>query len=99
MDFVLNSTGVSFPARDAVDKLLIEQVQSFGKDGALISDEADVGGVGQLAAGTAPKDSDGDGMPDAYETANGLDPKDATDAMKISKSGYANIEVYVNSLV
>ncbi|KAK2607904.1 hypothetical protein N8I77_006547 [Diaporthe amygdali] len=99
VNFVLNSTGTSYPARDAVDKLLIEQVQSYGKDGALISNEDDVGGVGTVLGGTAPKDADGDGIPDAWETANGLDPNDASDAMKISDSGYANIEVYVNSLV
>lgn len=99
VDYVLNSTGASFPARDAVDKLLIEEVMSYGTDGALISDEADVGGVGEIESGTAPTDTDGDGIPDEWETANGLDPNDESDAMAISESGYANIEVYVNSLV
>lgn len=96
---VLAGSGASFPARDAVDELLVKQVQSFGKDGALIKDETEVGGVGELKAGTAPKDTDGDGMPDEWESANGLDPNDASDAMKIGEGGYANIEVYVNSLV
>lgn len=99
VNFVLNSTGTTYPARDSVDQLLVEQVRSFGKDGALISNEDDIGGVGTILGGTAPKDTDGDGIPDAWETANGLDPNDATDAMKISESGYANIEVYINSLV
>ena len=44
-------------------------------------------------------DDDNDGIPDAWEIKNGLNPKDAKDAAKISKSGYANIEVYLNSLV
>ena len=38
-------------------------------------------------------------MPDAYELKNGLNPKDGTDAAKISKNGYSNIEVYLNSVV
>lgn len=96
---VLGGTGCSFPARDAVDKLLVTQVQSYGAEGALIDDESDVGGVGTILGGTAPTDTDGDGIPDAYETANGLDANDATDAMTITSSGYTNLEVYINSLV
>ena len=47
-------------------------------------------------------DSDNDGMPDAWETANGLNPNDASDAMKYTldpEGYYTNIEVYSNSLV
>ncbi len=49
--------------------------------------------------GTPYKDSDNDGMPDVYETKSGLNPNDATDAAKITKSGYSNIEVYLSSVV
>ena len=47
-------------------------------------------------------DSDKDGMPDAWETANGLNPNDASDAKTYtldSKGYYTNLEVYANSLV
>lgn len=47
-------------------------------------------------------DSDGDGMPDAWETANGLNPADASDARLFtldSKGWYDNLEVYLSSLV
>ncbi len=47
-------------------------------------------------------DTDGDGMSDAWEKANGLNPADASDANKTTldpKGGYTNIEVYCNSLV
>ncbi len=46
-------------------------------------------------------DTDGDGMPDEWETANGLDPdKDDSAAYTLDKHGfYTNIEVYCNSLV
>ncbi len=47
------------------------------------------------------KDTDGDGIPDVWETMHGLDPKDASDgnATTLSKEGYTNLEVYMNSLV
>jgi hypothetical protein len=49
--------------------------------------------------GTPYQDTDDDGMPDSYEIKVGLNPKDASDAAKIAKSGYANIEEYLNSVV
>lgn len=64
----------------------------------IISDIAQVGGYPEYK-GTPYLDTDKDGIPDAWELKNGLNPKDASDAAKITKSGYANIEVYLNSLV
>ena len=52
---------------------------------------------------TADFDSDGDGISDKWETANGLNPNDASDANMITidteKGWYTNLEVYLNSLV
>jgi hypothetical protein len=64
----------------------------------IITDINQVGGYPEYK-GTPYKDSDNDGMPDAYETANKLNPNDASDAAKITKSGYSNIEVYLSSVV
>ncbi|GAA4206227.1 thrombospondin type 3 repeat-containing protein [Pedobacter jeongneungensis] len=64
----------------------------------IITEVSQVGGYPEYK-GTPYKDSDDDGMPDAYELKNGLNPKDASDASKITKSGYSNIEVYLNSVV
>ncbi|RZK86561.1 MAG: polysaccharide lyase, partial [Pedobacter sp.] len=64
----------------------------------IISDISQVGGYPEYK-GKPYADSDNDGIPDAYELKNGLNPKDAKDASKITKSGYSNIEVYLNSLV
>lgn len=47
-------------------------------------------------------DTDGDGIPDEWETANGLNPSDDSDgnAYTIDTKGYyTNLEVYLNSLV
>ena len=48
-------------------------------------------------------DSDKDGIPDAWEIANGLNPNDAGDAqlktLDTEKGWYTNLEVYLNSIV
>ncbi len=64
----------------------------------IISDISQVGGY-PAYNGKPYLDTDKDGIPDAWETKHGLDPKNAADAAEITKSGYANIEVYLNSLV
>jgi hypothetical protein len=98
VDKVLAGAGASLH-RDAIDTRLVAQVRSFGKDGKLIDGPADVGGFGDIAGGAAPVDTDKDGIPDAWETAHGLNPTDPTDAAKLTPSGYSNLEVYLNSLV
>ncbi len=52
-----------------------------------------------LAADTAPDDADEDGIPDSWETENGLNPEDKTDAISLMKSGYTYLELYFASLV
>ncbi|PAC28932.1 polysaccharide lyase [Flectobacillus sp. BAB-3569] len=65
----------------------------------IITDISQVGGYPEYK-GTPYKDSDNDGMPDAWEIKNGLNPKDANDASKDrNKDGYTNIEEYLNSVV
>lgn len=45
------------------------------------------------------KDSDGDGIPDEWESRYGLNPDDASDGRLKDKSGYTHLEMYMNSLV
>ncbi|MBP5507553.1 MAG: pectate lyase [Prevotella sp.] len=52
-----------------------------------------------LNSTVAPTDTDGDGMPDAWETAHSLNPNDAGDGAKVGTDGYTNLETYLNSLV
>ena len=52
-----------------------------------------------LASKEAPKDTDGDGMPDEWELANALDPTNPNDGKTIGTDGYSNLENYLNSLV
>nr|WP_320058327.1 polysaccharide lyase [uncultured Bacteroides sp.] len=49
--------------------------------------------------GTPYVDTDKDGMPDAWEKANGLNPNDPSDANKdCTGDGYTNIEKYINGI-
>ena len=47
---------------------------------------------------TVALDSDGDGIPDAWEEANGLDKTDANDGALIASNGYSNLENYLNNI-
>lgn len=49
--------------------------------------------------GTVATDTDGDGMPDDYETSNGFDPNNRDDGAETADNGYTNLENYLNSLV
>ena len=103
---VLAYTGASL-VRDAVDLRIIENVKnknfsfngSNGSKNGIIDTQGDVGGWPELKSLPAPKDTDGDGMPDDWETAKGLNPKIANANGKNLSTGYDNIEVYINSLV
>lgn len=99
---VLASAGCSH-ARDTYDASVIQQVADgtalFGNKG-FIDTPSDVGGLPLLKRGTAPKDSDADGMPDAWERRHGLNPEDPSDAASHDLDrDYTNVEVYLNSLV
>ncbi|SDZ93063.1 Pectate lyase [Arachidicoccus rhizosphaerae] len=79
------------------------KVRKLPKDSyklGIITEIKQVGGYPEYK-GTPYKDSDADGMPDAYESKNGLNPNDPSDASKEAKNGkgYTNIEVYLNSVV
>ena len=63
-----------------------------------ITNPAQVGGYPEYK-GEPYKDTDGDGLPDAWETAHGLDPKNAADATAdLNGDGYSNIEDFINGL-
>lgn len=94
---VMEHAGAS-RVRDGHDLRIIEQLASLGTKGAFIANEQDVGGIGTLAGADAPADSDGDGMPDEWEKANGTDPDKADTDGDADGNGYTNIEDYVNSL-
>lgn len=68
------------------------------KHGIITSIEQ-MGGFPKYKKYTAWKDSDGDGMPDEWEIANGLNPNDPSDAnLDCNGDGYTNIEKYINGI-
>ncbi len=85
--------------RDSHDTRLVAQARSLGQEGKIIHNPTEVGGFGEVVGGPAPADSDQDGIPDAWELAHHLDPKDPADALKRDPTGYTNLEQYLNSLV
>lgn len=101
IDSLLPEVGASLPYRDLADWYMVHQARSLGTEGGIISSEAQLP-IGAptawtLLKGNKPTDTDGDGMPDAWETANGLNPN-KDDAMTKAANGYANIENYINSI-
>ena len=110
---VLAYSGASL-YRDEIDARYMEEAKtgtakykgSITKSPGIIDKVSDVNGYTEANFGKGSRpadfDTDKDGIPDAWETANGLDPNDASDALTYSldsKSYYTNLEVYANSLV
>ena len=97
----LPTVGASLPYRDPVDFYMVDEVLSYGKQGALISNEESLvyGAPSKWSvyAGEKRADADGDGMPDVWEETNGTNPQ-KDDAITIATNGYANIENYINSI-
>lgn len=98
LEQVLAHAGASLPVRDEVDRYLIGELASFGTLGSTTGITTEKAlphkGTGTLYGGFKPLDSDGDGIPDEWEKANGLNPDDPADAAAIAANGYANIENY-----
>lgn len=94
---VMAGAGARVPTLDSVDSRILADVRDG--TGHVINSPSDVGGWPSIAGGTAPTDSDHDGMPDAWETARGLDPHRNDSAGDRDHDGYTNIEEYINSLI
>lgn len=98
---VLRGAGATLPRRDAHDTRIIHEVDTgtatYGT--GIIDSQTQVGGWPKLASGPAPRDTDGDGMPDLWERERGLNPEDAADRNALTPDGYTQLEHYLNSLV
>lgn len=92
---VLASAGDSL-VRDAVDRRIVAGVRT--RTGHVIDNESEDGGWPELAAGRAPRDSDGDGMSDQWEREHALNPHKASDGAAIASNGFTNLENYLAAL-
>lgn len=106
INLVLDQAGSSL-YRDAVDLRILANVKSnsydfegsLGGTKGIIDSQEDVGGWPELDLGQSPTDSDNDGMPDAWESENKLDPIDPNDGPKLKPgTPYTYLEIYLNSL-
>ncbi|NDV67205.1 fimbrillin family protein [Bacteroides sp. 224] len=107
---VLNYAGASLK-RDAVDVRVANETRngtatcmtgSNGSINGLIDSQKDVGGWPTYTKGTAKTDTDGDGIPDSWEDAFGLNKKSAADGNEKTldpKGRYTNLEIYLHYLV
>ena len=105
---ILDFCGASL-ATDSVDLRILKDVSTGtatymdggnGSKNGLVDTQDAVGGWPVFESMDAPADSDNDGMPDDWETANNLNPDDPGDAQLKSVDGlYPNVEVYINSIV
>ncbi|MEX2336447.1 MAG: pectinesterase family protein [Fulvivirga sp.] len=97
---VLNNAGASY-FRDAIDARIVRETRTgnteFGN--GIIDSQEEVGGWVPDVPSEAPKDSDQDGMPDAWEKENKLDPETHNHSGYDLDENYTNLEVYANSLV
>ncbi|KRC81802.1 polysaccharide lyase family 1 protein [Sphingomonas sp. Root241] len=89
---VLAGAGAS-KVRDPVDTRVVAGVRS--RTGVQIDSQRDVGGWPELKSLPVPRDSDEDGMPDAWERSHGLDPKIADGNGDRDRDGFTNIEQWL----
>jgi pectate lyase len=96
-ELVLTYAGASLH-RDAADARVIEDIRNG--TGQIIARPDEVGGFPQLNSSVPPTDSDHDGLPDDYETANQLNPSDPEDRNDDDDgNAFTNLEEYLNQLI
>lgn len=108
---IIADVGANAQGWDYIDSRYINEVSknkytyTGSKKGlkGIIDSQNDAGGYpnsSNFKGGTAPTDSDHDGMPDEWEKLHGLNPNDASDGNKITLSAddYTNVEMYLNEL-
>ncbi|WP_345951399.1 hypothetical protein ABDD95_08190 [Mucilaginibacter sp. PAMB04274] len=94
---VLAEAGASL-SRDAVDTRIIGYLRSLGKSGIIFKSEVDAGGQPELPVAQKLADTNGNGIPDKWESTHLSDTANLADTSKVGKDGYTLIEKYVNEL-
>ena len=97
---VLEHAGCSLPKRDSIDTRIIDEVRTgtAAMAGTGSSRLRVMSVVGRNSkSGSAPADTDNDGMPDDWEAKHGLDANNASDhSLDKDGDGYTNVEEYLN---
>jgi hypothetical protein len=98
LDELLSTTGACVPRQDAVDLRCANDIRN-GTGVFRQASNFSTAWYPTLANGTPPNDSDGDGIPDAWESAHGLSSSDGSDGARRAPSGYTWLEAYHASLM
>lgn len=101
---VLSHAG-DYLCRDVIDTAVLDAVKSGG--GRLIDTPSESVGYDELMGDVYPElvgytsyvDMDSDGLSDEWEKNSGLDPESAEDGAKVNKTGYSNMDVFLEYLV
>ena len=95
---IIKETRGGFATYEGVGYKEENKVADPSKKCGIIDSQNDVGGWPILESTTAPKDTDHDGIPDDWESKNGLNPNNADDRNNIAEDGYTMLEKYINSI-
>lgn len=99
------TVGATLPSRSPVDARLINQFTQ--RQGRLLNcvEQADrpndsrcannAGGWPTLDPGSAPTDTDQDGIPDDWESSNGMDPNTFDSHLDLNNDNYTNLEAWI----
>ncbi|MBQ9652583.1 MAG: pectate lyase [Prevotella sp.] len=113
-NLVTQYSGACKGGYDALDTQFINDTKQYqatatgsGLDQGFINTENDNTAIVATYGSTLPPltegskwtDTDGDGMPDTWETSHELNPNDPSDGNLKNAEGYTNLEIYMNSLV
>ncbi|WP_324674860.1 T9SS type A sorting domain-containing protein [Hymenobacter sp. GOD-10R] len=103
---VLQGAGATLPKRDPLDQRIVQDVRN--RTGAIIDVQGGfphgtpyaqtVGAWPVLNSAPAPTDTDHDGMPDAWELSQQLNPNDPSDRNVRGTNGYTMLENYLNTI-
>ena len=103
---VLAGVGASLPIRDTLDERIVNNVKN--RTGKIIDVQGNYPHATTysltatawptLATGNISTDTDQDGMPNWWETRNGLNISIATDRNTVAPNGYTNLENYIDSI-
>ena len=104
---VLAGAGALLPRRDTLDRRIVNDI--IWRVGRIIDVqrgfahgtpfEQTINAWPVLNSKPAPLDTDADGMPDAWELANGLNPNNPADRANLDGEGYTALERYLNGIV
>lgn len=101
---VLKYAGDILPLRDNHDSRIISEKStgicsrgdSCGAGSGITDSKKSAGGRPRLLTCNVTTDSDGDGMPDAWEVMKSLDRWNPDDRNRVAPSGYTILEEYIN---